>query len=65
MRHKRKGHALARRYGRAWGPTSAITQPAAGGGFNVIVVDSRGTPIGAPLARGVSLRTAREIILKR
>jgi hypothetical protein len=64
-RKKRKGHALARRYGRAWAVESVITQPSGGGGkLDVFLVDAHGTPL-RTLARGVPPSKAREIIGQR
>lgn len=63
MRH-RCGKALRRRYGRTWGPTSAITRPVAGGKYDVIVVDAHGLELRA-LARGVPYDLAKSIIKRR
>ena len=67
MGYRRRGNrrtALASRYGRAWSSESAITQPRRDGNVDVILVDSRGTPIKA-LARGVPMSLARTIIKRR
>jgi len=67
MGYRRKGRkrsALNRRYGRAWSSESAITQPRRDGNVDVILVDTRGTPL-RTLARGVPLSLARTIIKRR
>lgn len=61
MRHK--GRALRRRYGRALGP-QAITRPAGGGRYDVIVVDHRGEVL-RTIARRVPLRYAKTIVRAR
>jgi hypothetical protein len=64
MRHRRRrGRALRRRYGRTMGP-QAISRPAGGGKFDVIVVDSHGTAL-KTLARSVPYSLARTIIRRR
>lgn len=62
---RRRGHALRRRYGRAWGSESAITRPARSGkGYDVVVVDTHGIPL-RTLARSVPLSLAQTIIRKK
>jgi hypothetical protein len=61
MRHRSK---LRRRYGRGWAAESAITRPAGGGLYDVVLVDSRGTPL-RTLARHVPYGEATRIVRGR
>ena len=63
-RRRRKGHALRRRYGRAFSPVQVITRPAGGGRVDVIEVDSRGAVL-RTLGRSVPYGLAKAIILRR
>jgi hypothetical protein len=56
--------SLRRRYGRAWAAESAVTSPVGGGLYDVMLVDSRGTPL-RMLARKVSYNEAATIIRGR
>ena len=62
MSKHRHGRALRRRYGRSLMGPHAISRPAGGDMVDVIVVDPRGTPLGAPLARRVPYTVAKAII---
>jgi hypothetical protein len=59
-----KRRRLRKRYGRAWSNESAITRPAGGGLYDVVLVNARGSEVGV-LGRRMPYTKAREIIRKR
>lgn len=58
-----KRRRLRSRYGRTMGP-QAITRPAGGGLYDVVVVDSKGTVL-ETLHRRLPLGVARKVVARR